>query len=348
MGTYPGQYPYRFAEFEFPIDEGRHDLTQGALSPLEWWYVVSHLDGDDGHRYFVFLCWFSSRSLQVAITDLTTGQRWTHAQRYGPGEVQIESGRMKLDFAGNVLENSEPFAYRSRVAGPETAIALDYYAKRIPFPVGEEGGRPGFFHFPDGGYTWYYTQSRLQTTGVLTLDLASGGKKIRVRGLSWLDRQWGMFLPVGTWRWEWMAIRVDLARGDYPVVGPLDYNAWNVRDARTGSLLWNMATVLYPDNSVRVGTARMDALARWTSPQGYTYSHGWKVSLSVCKTPALKLRVTPVVADQTQPMASRLGVNLPERRPEFWEGACDVYLDKLGGRRVGSATVELTQHYNRA
>lgn len=144
----------------------------------------------------------------------------------------------------------EPFAYRSRVAGPETEVALDYYSKRVPFPVGEESGRPGFFHCPDGGYTRYYTQSRLETTGNLTLGPARGGRRI------------------------------------YPVVGPIDFNAWNA---------------------------------------------------SVCRTPPLKLRVTPIVGDQTQPTASRMGVVFPERRPEFWEGACDVYLDRIGGRQPNPA-----------
>jgi predicted secreted hydrolase len=38
-----------------------------------------------------------------------------------------------------------------------------------------------------GGTSSYYSLPELRTSGTLTL----GGKAIQVRGISWLDRQWG-------------------------------------------------------------------------------------------------------------------------------------------------------------
>ena len=321
-----------------PQDEGRHSLaTGGGLSPLEWWYIVSRLNGDNGRRYFLFLCWFSTNTFQLGVTEFETGRRWTFARRFDPSQASSATGRLDLNYGGNRFYNTEPFAYRTVAAVPGVKLKIDYYSTRPPFPVGRENGRAGFFHYPHGGYTWYYTMGRLRAEGLLSLD----GNPIAVKGYSWLDRQWGAFAPMTDWRWEWMGLQLKLAPGDYPRPGPWEINCWNLRDASTGELVWTMATALYPDNSVHVGTVRMEALGYWTSPNGRTYSHGWRVTPVFCRTLPLRLLVLPVVDDQTQPTAARLRVLFPATRPEFWEGACEVRLD----RPVGWGVTELTMHY---
>ena len=343
-GIYPGTYPYRFADFILPRDEGKHSLRiASGFSPLEWWYIVSSLEGGNGRHYFVFLCWFSTNSLQVGVTEYETGRRWTYAERYLPNQINAAAGRLNLNFAGNTLINTEPFVYRANVSIPGVETSLSYYSDRPPFPVGEENGRPGYITYPHNGYTWYYTMGRLRTEGKLKLD----GVTIDVSGWSWLDRQWGAFAPMSDWRWEWMALQLKIDRGDHPLSGLWDINCWNLRDTRSGELIWTMATALYPDNTVQVGVVRMEALDYWTSPRGYTYSHGWRVTPTFCRTLPLKLLVIPVAKDQTQPAAGHLGTILPENEQEFWEGACEVRLDRPGQKVVGWAVTELTMHYER-
>jgi len=233
-GVYPGTYPYRFAGFVLPLDEGKHNPgAASGFSPLEWWYIVSRLEGSNGRHYFLFLCWFSTNTLQVGVTEFETGRRWTYANRYTPAQALAAAGRLDLNYAGNRFYNTEPFAYRTEVSVSGVASTLDYYSSRPLFPVGEENGRPGYFHYPHNGYAWYYTMGRLLAQGVLRLDR----EEIAVKGYAWLDRQWGAFAPMSDWRWEWMALQLKVERGDHALPGLWDINCWNVRDAASGELI---------------------------------------------------------------------------------------------------------------
>ncbi len=374
-GTCPdGVYPYTFNNgsnpyaFIFPYDEGRHSIVEspgeieralvhhpvqllnwqfahGHPSPLEWWYIVSHLQDKAGNRFFIFLCWFSNGSLQLGITDIDGEGRWTFSKKFPLREIRMEDRYMYLNFGGNCLENVAPFRYRADVnVDGQVKICLEYCSKRPPFGVGkDENGNTGFFHFPHGGYTWYYTMSRLETEGKVILD----DREILLKGISWMDRQWGAFSPVTDWRWEWMAIQLTPDKEVLNHFGRIaDINAWNIKGTCSDELIWDMATVLKEDGNVEFMNVRMIPLDYWKSPQGYIYSHGWKVVLyfNRCATPPLY--VFPDFPDQTQKMAARFSLLSPQRKPEFWEGQCSVYLDERRRRKVGVATVELTKHYS--
>jgi predicted secreted hydrolase len=255
---------------------------------------------------------------------------------------------MRLNFGGNTLETVAPFKYQSRFdARNDTAricVDLTYESLREPFPVNS-----GYFRYPGGGYTYYYTQGRLKTYGTIIVERENrrDSFECKAEGLSWVDRQWGRFTPFGTWRWEWMAIQAVLHGEGGPEWGRglLDVNCWNLRKVSDNSVIWEMATAKLPDGRVLVGRVEMRALDYWESPNGHTYSHGWKVALifndATGSPMQLLLQVRPKIDDQTQESAPRLSGMLDQPR-EFWEGACDVYYKRVC---IGVAAVELTHHY---
>ena len=97
------------------------------------------------------------------------------------------------------------------------------------------GGSIGLFPFL-GGTSYYHSLPDLRSSGTLTL----GGKATRVRGISWLDRQWGDWNWATLHKWTWMALQLSNGQA---------VNLWDLFES-SGQVHW--ATVLNPDGSERV------------------------------------------------------------------------------------------------
>lgn len=136
----------------------------------------------------------------------------------------------------------------------------------------------GVFNLVDGVPNYEFALPEMRTSGTLVVD----GKKHRVRGTSWLDRQWGE-MPLSLTRWTWM--NLSMPNGDKVAL-------WDTVGSRTKD---SWATVLHPDGSydvVDVEPLVRSASRPWTSPAtNQTYPTRWRVSIPALRS-ELDVRIT--------------------------------------------------------
>ena len=143
-----------------------------------------------------------------------------------------------------------------------------------------------------------------------------------VRGLAWIDHQWGdpdrLMEEAGVKRvkaWDWLALNLEDGS---------DWLVYIIKDARSGDPLARMAVAV--DARGRVRTTRnvsLEPTEFWESPRTYIrYPVGWRISVS---DPAADLTFRPFVADQEIPV---YGIHRA-----VWEGAGEIS-GSVGRRRV--------------
>lgn len=333
-----------------PRDDGPHTRL------TEWWYYTGHLRTPDGRRFgfenVIFraergdfpVSWVS----HVAITD-KTGRTFRYAQRSEVGPQVDRSPRgpdgvptaFDLSIAG--YDPADPAAlanapWTMRGSNGRDAIAYSLSPAEAA-AAGSPGGmalalmltatKPAALHDGDGyvgfgpaGGSYYYSRTRMDATGSLTLD----GATYAVEGVAWFDHQWGDFIAIGGGGWDWFAIELD---------DGTDLMIDLIR-AADGSYPYAYGTLIAADGSVRDLAAdemSIDATGSWTSPAtGARYPSGWRVRVP---GEALDLRLAPTIPDQELDTRATTGVL-------YWEGS-QVVDGRRDGRRIGGeAYVELT------
>jgi predicted secreted hydrolase len=325
--------PWRF---EFPRDHASHPAFR-----TEWWYYTGHLASNArhfGYQLTLFRvgldrgrragesAWAPHTMMfaHLALTD-EASQRFTFAER---------TSRVALDLAGADSTRERVWigdwsAWLDADGTTQRLSAHDAFALDLAL----RPAKPPAIHGRDGvsrkgpglGHTsHYYSLTRLNTSGTLVV----GGDTLDVRGLSWMDHEFGSgALAPNQSGWDWFSIQLDdgrelmlyvlrLADGG---VEPLSSGTLVERDGRTRPLALR-------DFSVR-------ALSSWTSPaSGGRYPSGWRVA-----APALGLDLTlePTVRDQELRTGAGHGI-------VYWEGSVRVRDAARGGRPVGRGYVELT------
>lgn len=161
-----------------------------------------------------------------------------------------------------------------------------------------------------------YAFPTMRTVGTLTAE----GRRRRISGVSWLDRQWGP-VPVTdpSMRWTWM--NITLCNGDQLAI-------WDTLNNRAQQ---SWVTVLRPDGSYELAAVR--PLARgasrlWTSPMTHkTYPTHWRIDI-----PALRSRLRVVVSGPR-------GQEFPDGHIEATAAVTGRY---KGGKVTGTTYVEMT------
>jgi predicted secreted hydrolase len=332
--------------WEFPRDHRAHPGYRN-----EWWYftgLVASAD-DPGRRLGFQVTFFRVGLLPVrpdldsgwatadavmahlAVTDLASGGHvfsevlWRAAPPLGgfgqaPDPI-LAWARAPAGTEGRWTLSLEEGAFllQARDRGRGVALRLRAVPTR---PVALQGPN-GFSRKSarDGYASLYYSLTRLETSGTIEV----GGRTDRVRGESWMDREFGSAqLAPGQVGWDWFGLRLADGR---------DLVLYLLR-REDGSADHRSATLIGPDGPARPlasGTWSVRALGSWTSPEtGARYPAGWEVS---APGEGLSLRVEPEVAGAEN--RSRLSPGL-----FYWEGPVRV-LDRSGGR-AGEGYVELT------
>jgi predicted secreted hydrolase len=278
-----------------PRDHGAHPGFG-----VEWWYTAGTVVDGRGRPYFWFAtAWTSGMGTigrvnvvdlrrdrivlaheYVALTHVTAGQRriragdfalgWRPSGRWGRWSVAATTGGGSLSLA----------------LRPGRAYVLN--------------GRHGIIRQGAGGPSAYYSQPRLYARGVLDLH----GRRIAVKGVGWLDHQWGNFTgSVGALRWNWFACQ--LADGRDLML----YQFLNAADRpsgiRAGTLVTRAGRVRHLTGFTAVGRGR------YIRPAGAqtTYPLRWRVSV-----PAAHLNLSIRARARNQFIVNTLV-------PSFWEGA---------------------------
>jgi len=317
------QYPYIAGPFDFPVDEGAH---QQAAE--EWWYVNGHLMGDGGEVYDFMVCFFDQGIVAAALYDGASGRYLNYSGMWR--DAIKETGRLGLDYGGNVLYQIEgrPFEYRLACSFPEFGLALELAARKVPLVVNGDGyirmGR---------GLSSYYALTDLSVKG----SLSAGSVEVAVSGAAWMDRQWGAWSP--SLDWDWLSIKLD---------NGMDVLAYRMYLDGAGFTVTQLASVMDADgNSYNFNQSPVqhDMVVGysdyWRSPGSHRlYSSGWDIFI-----PGIGLALSLAPERSGQELSLRIGTDPATRVSPFWEGACKVSGTYQGQPVAGRAFVETTYDY---
>ncbi len=313
--------------WRFPADFGPHPDYQ-----TEWWYYTGNLADEAGRRFgFQFTIFRRAiapepvesdsnwRTNQVYMAHFTvtdvTGARFYQHQRFSRGGADL-AGAVTDPVYRVWLEDWQVIALdadarSTRITAREADVAVDLMLEQVKPPAlqGEGGLSPKSAE--PGNASYYYSLSRLLTTGTVTLD----GQTYIVSGVTWKDHEFSTSaLGDDALGWDWFGLHFDdnreLMLGRIRLVG-------GGFDPVFGGLL------VLPDGSTRKIEAQdftLDVTATWTSPHtGATYPAGWRVRLDLGETVPLTFTLTPLVSDQEL----REGI-------AYWEGAVRIEGDVTG------------------
>ena len=327
-----------------PADDAPHDRL------TEWWYYTGHLRDDAGAWYgFEYVIFRAERGAfpvawasHLAITDVA-GQRFVYTQRseVGPQVSTPRPDGFRLSLTGADPRRPETFdapAWTMAGSGGVDHLAASTTPDEastagstgaLGLALDLEATKPAAFHDTDGwidfgpaGGSYYYSRTRVDATGTLTLD----GRARPVDGIAWFDHQWGDFIAVGGGGWDWFAVDLDdgseltisLVRsldGSHPLV----YGT--AIDASGGT------------SHLPSGAFTVESVGQWASPRsGAVYPSGWRISVPADD---LELELTPVILDQELDTRATTGVI-------YWEGEQTVTGSRAGRPLAGRGYVELT------
>jgi predicted secreted hydrolase len=332
--------------WSFPRDHHAHPEYRN-----EWWYFTGILAGlDDPARRFGYQltffrvglvreaprldsAWAASGAVMghAAVTDLATGEHvfsevlWRAVPLLGgfpePPEALVAWARAPAGTDDRWTLLLEDGGFRLAMRDDRRAIALELLA--LPQkPIALQGPNGYSRKSAQEGYaSLYYSMTRLRTAGTLTI----GGRAVRVRGESWMDKEMGSsHLAPDQVGWDWWSLRLADGR---------DLMLYVLR-RQDGGVSWRTGTLVDREGRVRVLAAEEWSVAptgSWTSPaSGAVYPSGWRIAVPAER---IRLDVIPEVRE-----AENRSSLLPDL--VYWEGP--VRAVDLEGRPAGEGYVELT------
>jgi len=319
--------PRRFA---FPEDHGPHKGFRN-----EWWYFTGNLKTAKGRIFGYQLTFFSAAltpaavqresawgsneviMAHFAVTDVD-GRRFRFAERFSRAALGLAGagGRplsVKLEDWSLLETSRRPWGVRLAAADADMAIDLELSGLK-PEVLNGEGGLSRKSATP-GNASYYYSIPRLATSGTIRV----GGESFRVKGLSWLDREWSTSaLDRDQQGWDWFALHLDDGR---------DIMYYQLRKKDGSVDPFSSGTLVGAEGGSRHlkrEEVRLEALSWWKSPKsGASYPSAWRMRIPA---QGIDLEIAPRLADQELVTGFR-----------YWEGAVAVR-----GSVGGSGYLEMT------
>ena len=320
--------------FEFPRDRGPHPEYA-----IEWWYYTGNLQTDAGRHFGFQLTFFRSgltpempeRSSDWATSNIymahfaladVADEQFYAFERFSRGAVGLAGAQGEPTF-GVWLEDwrvtSENDGLPMRLRASQDGVAIDLVLD-TDRPVVLQGDR-GYSQKgrERGNASYYYSFTRLETTGTVTVD----GQSHAVQGLSWMDHEFGTSaLEDGAEGWDWFSIQLDNAT---------DIMYAQVRNP-DGSAQYAFGMLVGTDGSYRfleASDAMLEVVDTWRSSySGAEYPSGWRLQIPEDN---IDLQITPHLRDQELPLAVL-----------YWEGAVRIEGTSNGQSVSGNGYVELT------
>jgi predicted secreted hydrolase len=309
------------APLRFPLDDGPHD------APIEWWYYTGHLITETGDRYgFEFVVFKARRNgilgyaSHFAVADNARSTfHYEQQVALAPSDANTPSGE---GFAIRVGEwamgrGADEFD-RLVAAMPGYAMSLDLTS--VKPPALHDGD--GFIRYENGESTHYYSRTRLQGEGRLTL----GEETLEVKAEAWFDHQWGDVSTVIDLGWDWFSVQLD---------DDTELMLYQMRSGDT-ALLDTDGTFVAVDGATTAlegGDFTAVPTGSWTSPaSGAIYPSGWRIE---APSLGLALELTPSLLDQELITTASTGET-------YWEGEVTVTGTREGKTVSGLGYVELT------
>ena len=300
-----------------PEDEAPHEAN------IEWWYFNGLLTDDRGREYSYHYVTFQGAGagtavphlLQASLGDLTAGEHLTGEKvilsALDPDAVSIDVSIDGWSMSGDGTTYRLAFGLED--------YSLELTAVSTKSPVLHQG--IGLVSLGPAGDTYYYSRTRLQVTGTITIT----GEQRPVTGLAWMDHQWGDVRGQGV-GWDWVSVQLDDGTDLMAVL------VWDASDrtaiARysTFVLANGPALILAPDD------VSITSRETWTSPAtGIAYPSGWTLTVPSLN---LELELEPALLD-SEFAGSRY------TPAAYWEGEVRVTGTRQGRSISGRGFVEL-------
>jgi predicted secreted hydrolase len=319
----------------FPGDYGPHPDYQ-----TEWWYYTGNLESDIGERFGYQLTFFRRALLpkqdrverdsawgteqiymaHFALSDVAADRHYAF-ERFTRGAVGLAGAQAEPYQVW--LENwqvVEVAKNQYRLTAQQGEIAIDLTLENLKGPIfhGEQGySQKG----PEAGNaSYYYSQTRLQTTG--TVQTPDGS--YTVTGLSWKDHEFSTSaLSAGQVGWDWFSIQLEdgselmvfQIRREDGSIDPFSSGTWVSPEGETTHLARDQFQIQVRDS--------------WRSPHtGAEYPSAWTVEIPALR---LSLEIEPYLADQEMDVSYA-----------YWEGAVAVSGIANGNTISGNGYVEMT------
>ena len=332
--------------WSFPADLRSHPGFRN-----EWWYFTGTVEaeGEPGRRlgfqltFFrvglapaapaVDSAWATADAVMVhaAVTDVRAGTHtftevlWRAAPLLGgfpsaPDPV-VAWARAAPGTDGRWEVRLDDGGFRLAMRDDAVGLALDL-ALAPEKPPALQGPNGLSRKSAEEGYSSLYVSlTRLATSG----EVVVGGRRLAVRGESWMDREIGSSqLAPDQVGWDWWSLRLRDGR---------DLMLYVLR-RRDGSASWRNATLVDRDGRVRLlapGEWTARATGSWRSAAtGATYPSGWELALP---GEGIRLSILPEVREAENRSALVPGLF-------YWEGP--VRAVDASGAQAGEGYVELT------
>jgi predicted secreted hydrolase len=329
----------------FPADHYSHPDFK-----TEWWYYTGHLETEAGRRYGYQVTFFRfgvrdrQKDLKekplftelymahFALSDIAA-KKFLYRERINRGIAGKAGGRDYGDKAGAATDRylvwnedwkveGDAKDHRISVSDRGTTLQLSLRTLKAPVLHGQNGHSQKAEG--EGRASYYYSLTRMQTEGELTI----GGRKEKVRGLSWMDHEFGSNqLADNQVGWDWFSIQLDnqtelmlyLMRRKDGSVDPYSSGTLVTANGETKHLV--------------LKDFRIEVLDRWKSAKsGANYPVKWKVSIPAEK---IELQIDPAFFDQEL-------ITNRSTRVTYWEGAVSIKGTFINKQVAGNGYVEMT------
>lgn len=328
----PATAGYRF---EFPRDHASHPDFK-----IEWWYYTGNVETADGRRFGYQVTFFrvgvdvapvnpsrwAVRDLymtHLAVSD-PAGERYRFAERLsrgGPGLAGADAARYHVWNEDWVARLDDQGRHVIRAAADAASLDLVLEAGKPPAINGIDGiSQKGALA---GNASHYYSLTRMPTRGTLTID----GERFEVRGLSWMDREFGTsFLEPEQQGWDWLSLQLGDGR---------DLMLYQLRRSDGSLDPHSSGTLVDAEGRTRHLTAADFTLRpagrTYRAPSGATYPIAWTIAIP---REQLTLNVTTPLENQ-ELVTEGAGI-------AYWEGVVDVGGTSRGAPVRGRGYLEMT------
>lgn len=329
-------------ELSFPRDHFSHPDYK-----TEWWYYTGHLETEREGKYGFQVTFFrfGLRDRQAAgkakpplFTDLYMahfalsdkhGKKFFFRERANRGYEGKAGAAVDRFYVWNedwTLEGRKG-SHFIRVRDRDLALRLKLTPLKPPVLHGQNGlSQKGE---GEGRASYYYSLTRLETEGELEI----AGRTERVRGLSWMDHEFGSNqLREDQVGWDWFGLQLD---------NHTELMLYVIRRKDGSPDPYSSGTLVPPNGAPRhlkLHEFHLEAVGKWISPKsGGRYPMGWRLSIPA---EGVALELSPSFPDQE--LDTRKST-----RVTYWEGAVEVR-GRVRQRPVrGSGYVEMTGYVGR-
>lgn len=329
--------------FNFPQDHGAHTGYR-----TEWWYYSGNLS-DASNRRFGFLLTIFRRQISPIDAPLkwpVPPSSWRTQQIYlGHAAVSDISNRQHhfdetaardaLEMAGVRRTETDTRVFikdwsirigrdQQRLFAETERFSLDLHLEPLKPPVAH--GNQGYSLKGDTleRASCYYSQTRLHTRGVLTLD----GRSFNVTGQSWMDHEFSTaLLQPGIVGWDWFSLQ--LSDDSELMFFLLRQENGDLNQASSGTLVRTDGR----QRHLSIGDVGISAQSEWRSAQsGAVYPQDWEILIP---SEQITLKVQSAFPKQEMRTRDITGVT-------YWEGSVKVEGVKKGLPVTGTGYVEMT------